>query len=147
MKSESWYSFKSVTWLFILICLMTTSNAVLSQAHPDKIDSIKRVQTREQRLAGMWICYIPPQPSFPGGHRAWQVYLKESIKWPEIQESIEGNIFLSFQIIATGKVTDITVIRGIHPKLDAEAIRIMSLSPKWQPAIENGNPSTGRVVS
>ena len=37
-------------------------------------------------------------------------------------------------------MTDITVAKGVAPDLDAEAVRIISMSPQWTPALKDGNP-------
>ncbi len=37
-----------------------------------------------------------------------------------------------------GKATNVEIIRGINPLLDAEATRVIPLMPNWQPGDLNG---------
>ena len=38
-----------------------------------------------------------------------------------------------------GKVTDARVVKGVSDALDAEALKVVSASPKWKPGRVNGN--------
>lgn len=49
-----------------------------------------------------------------------------------------GRVMLSFTIGTDGKVSDVKVLRGVHEKLDAEALRIISMSPDWTPGQHEG---------
>jgi protein TonB len=40
---------------------------------------------------------------------------------------------VSFRVTAEGKVTDVSVLRGVDPSLDKEAVRVISMSPLWTP--------------
>jgi protein TonB len=39
-----------------------------------------------------------------------------------------------------GRVCDIVVLRGVDPALDAEAVRVVSSSPRWTPGYMGGKP-------
>ncbi|MBR6732684.1 MAG: energy transducer TonB, partial [Bacteroidales bacterium] len=54
------------------------------------------------------------------------------------EKKIQGRITLSFTVSETGKVTDVTVRRGVDPILDKEAVRVVELSPDWTPGQLNG---------
>ena len=64
-----------------------------------------------------------------------------------IVDSISERIFVpvSFIIDVDGSVTDVNIPRSIHPLLDAEALRVVSLSPKWSPGLVRRRPV--RVIS
>ena len=38
------------------------------------------------------------------------------------------------------EVQDVKVLRGVHPDLDAEALRVVSSSPDWTPGYVKGEP-------
>lgn len=79
-------------------------------------------------------------PSFPGGPSRLFTYLSKNIKYPvEAEENnIQGRVIVSFVVERDGSITDISVIKSVHPLLDNEAIRITKLMPKWIPAKQNG---------
>ncbi|MBO4851646.1 MAG: energy transducer TonB [Prevotella sp.] len=85
---------------------------------------------------------IEQQPSFPGGSLALFDFLRENTKYPEQakKDSIEGRVVLSFVVETDGSITDPKVVRGVHPLLDEEALRVAKLMPKWEPGYQNGNP-------
>lgn len=53
-------------------------------------------------------------------------------------KGIQGNVFVQFVINKEGKVTDVKIMRGVHPILDAEAIRVAESMPNWTPGKQNG---------
>ena len=46
---------------------------------------------------------------------------------------------VEFIIEKDGKVTGARVVKGVSEELDAEALRVVSASPKWKPGRMNGN--------
>lgn len=80
-------------------------------------------------------------PEFPGGEKALFNYIIENIKYPENapQDGETHRVVVSFNISNTGKVGDAKIIRSQGELFDAEAIRIISTLPDFEPAInENG---------
>lgn len=67
-------------------------------------------------------------------------YLSENVKYPvEAQENgIQGRVVVSFVVEKDGSLSDIRVARSVSPVLDAEAIRVVSSMPQWNPGVNNG---------
>ena len=63
------------------------------------------------------------------------------LKYPEsaVVNGIQGRVTVGFIIDKDGKVTDVRVIKGVSDELDAEAVKVVSASPKWKPGKVNGN--------
>lgn len=80
------------------------------------------------------------QPSFPGGQKAMMTYLMKNIKYPAVclEAGIQGRVIVSFVINENGTIQDVEVLRGVHEKLDAEAIRVVSSMPAWEPGMNQG---------
>lgn len=80
--------------------------------------------------------------TFPGGETAIYQFLAQNMKYPaEAQKKqIEGRVVVQFSISATGKVSDVKVVRSVDPLLDAEAVRVVSLLPDFTPAQMDGKP-------
>jgi TonB family protein len=81
-------------------------------------------------------------PVYPGGHEALQKFKTENIKYlPELKSlGIEGTVLVRFWIEKNGSVSNIKILQGVSPSLDAEAIRVTKLMPAWEPGKENGKP-------
>lgn len=73
---------------------------------------------------------------FPGGMEQLIKFLSENIKYPVEceKQGIQGRVVLLIVIDKDGSVTDIKVAKSVHPLLDAEAVRVASSMPHWQPA-------------
>ncbi|MDY0253834.1 MAG: energy transducer TonB [Tenuifilaceae bacterium] len=87
---------------------------------------------------------IEEQPTFMGGdHRNFTKWVFANLKYPELaaQNGIQGRVTLEFTIDIDGSVTNVRVIKGIDPSLDAEALRVVSNSPKWSPGLQRGKPA------
>lgn len=79
-------------------------------------------------------------PGFPGGLEAFGKFLGSNLRYPAYarKNNIQGRVFLSFVVEKDGALTNIQVARGIGGGCDEEAVRVISISPKWTPGIQNG---------
>jgi len=79
-------------------------------------------------------------PKFPGGIDDFYKFLGENIEYPEEakKQNIEGNVFVSFIVEKDGAISDIKIDRKLGYGTDEEAVRILKLSPKWNPGTQNG---------
>lgn len=94
----------------------------------------------EKQVAEKKVYTIPDQmPEYPGGEKALMEYLKTNIEYPARarEERIEGKVYVSFTILPSGEVHDVTVVRGIGGGCDEEAARVVSEMPNWSPGYEN----------
>ncbi|WP_052496094.1 energy transducer TonB [Pedobacter lusitanus] len=80
------------------------------------------------------------QPAFKGGINKFYNYLTGHTRYPPScsKYGIQGVAIVRFVVEKDGTLTDIKVLNTIHPDLAAEAIRVMSHSPKWEPGIWKG---------
>ncbi|TWR30448.1 TonB family protein [Mucilaginibacter pallidiroseus] len=78
-------------------------------------------------------------PEFPGGDEAFGKFLAKNIKYPkaERENNVQGRVVLTFVVEADGSLSDIKVAKSVSRNIDAEALRVMKASPKWQPGIQN----------
>jgi TonB family protein len=78
---------------------------------------------------------VEETPTFPGGMEALTRYLNDSIRYPKIavDNGIEGRVIASFVVAKDGSIKDVSVVRGVDPSLDKEAVRVIENMPKWNP--------------
>ena len=43
---------------------------------------------------------------------------------------------VQFVVEADGTVSNVVVKESVYPALDEEAVRVVSMSPKWEPAVQ-----------
>jgi TonB family protein len=79
-------------------------------------------------------------PEFPGGTEAINPFIKANLQYPKkaVETGITGKVFVDFTITKTGKVETVKVSKGLHPLLDAEAVRVVKSMPNWKPGVQNG---------
>ena len=92
---------------------------------------------QEKDMKGEAPFYGPEKlPEFPGGTEKFIEFLKENLRYSEI-DSIANNTYtdVKFTIDYDGQVINPKITRKIHPKVEAEILRVMSLIPRWTPGI------------
>src|SRR5690554_1345992 len=85
---------------------------------------------------------VEEMPEFPGGEAALRQFIAQSVKYPVIaqENGIQGRVYVTFVVDADGSISDPRVARGVDPSLDKEALRVVSLLPKWKPGKQRGKP-------
>lgn len=66
-------------------------------------------------------------------------FISKHFKYPNI-ESVNGKGSVDLVIERDGTVSDVIIIKGIHPALDKEFIRVFKLLPKFTPGKINETP-------
>lgn len=79
-------------------------------------------------------------PEFPGGTDALMSFLTKNIRYPEDarEMGIQGKVICKFVVEPNGEVTNISILRGVHPSCDQEAIRVLKKMPVWKPGMQYG---------
>jgi len=79
-------------------------------------------------------------PEFPGGLHALNNFLSTNIKYPKDARAnhIQGRVVLRFVVERDGSLSDIKVVKGIGSGCDEEALRVLKLSPRWKPGMQQG---------
>ncbi|MDR1981590.1 MAG: energy transducer TonB [Tannerellaceae bacterium] len=85
---------------------------------------------------------VETMPEFPGGDLELLRFVQKSMKYPVIaqENGIQGRVVCSFVVNRDGSVVDAEVIRSVDVSLDKEALRVISLMPKWTPGKQRGKP-------
>ncbi len=89
------------------------------------------------------------KPTFNGGDaNEFARWVYSQIQYPEEcrKAGIAGRVSVSFTVGTDGRLTEIQILRGVHEKLDAEALRVIGMSPEWTPGTKDGKPVPVRFV-
>lgn len=81
-------------------------------------------------------------PEFPGGQSGLRAYLASHFEYPEeaLEATVNGPVQVSFVVTKEGAIRDAHVVRGQHPALDEEALRLVRGMPPWIPGQQHGTP-------
>lgn len=79
--------------------------------------------------------FVEQMPEFPDGPAAMQIFIRDNLRYPEEAKlkKIEGTVVVQFIVTKEGKITNVTLIRGIGYGCDEEAIRVTQSMPDWKP--------------
>lgn len=85
---------------------------------------------------------MPTMPVFPGGQEALTQFLIDNVNYPEVAEKkkIQGTVLVEFIVEKDGSIGEQKVLHSVHPVLDAEAMRVVNIMPKWEPGMLHGEP-------
>lgn len=108
----------------------------------DIVDFSNMVFEEETRDEGEIFMIVEEMPEFPGGTEALQKYLAQSVRFPVVaqENGIQGRVYIQFVINQNGEVTNATILRGVDPSLDREALRVVEAMPKWKPGKQRNSP-------
>lgn len=83
---------------------------------------------------------VEQMPTFPGGEIEMQKFIRDNLRYPVVAQEagIQGRVTLRFVVSKTGAIENVTVVRGIDPSCDKEAVRVVKSMPKWIPGKQNG---------
>lgn len=106
----------------------------------NKDNMINRGGFSEKETAGEDRIYSPYEVDraprfFHGDEKVFlQRWVYEYLKYPDIPMAmgISGQVIVEFVIEKDGSVTNVAVAKSVDPDLDDEAVRVISVSPKWK---------------
>ena len=83
---------------------------------------------------------VEEMPMYPGGEGELLKFLAENTQYPEAAkaDTIQGKVIVRFIVNTEGNTEGITVLKGVHPLLDAEAIRVVKLLSGFKPGMQGG---------
>ena len=83
---------------------------------------------------------VMPEPD--GGAAGWTKFLERNLRYPGPASDAgkSGKVWVSFIVEKDGQISNVIVDKGAGYGMDEEALRVLKLSKKWKPGIQNGQP-------
>ncbi|PSR52536.1 hypothetical protein AHMF7605_02840 [Adhaeribacter arboris] len=127
---------------------------VLSCVEPEKPSNQSSEESNNSKTNTLSIdndeifTFVEQPPSFPGGTEKMFAFLGQTIKYPEGAKNagLQGMVIARFVVTKTGKITDVAIVQSLNPDADAEAKRVISLMPDWEPGTQDGKPLNVRYT-
>lgn len=87
-------------------------------------------------------------PEYEGGLEAMMKFIQKKIRYPRTPQKlgIDGTVYVRFIVNGDGSISDVEVVRGVHPDYDKEAVRVISMLPSWKGGRHHGQPARVRMV-
>ena len=119
--------------------LLVVSN-IETVARAQKVNKTTAIQPKDKAKDEPVALVVENMPDYPGGTGKLMEFLAKNLKYPESAEKNkqEGRVIVRFVVEKDGSLTDFAVARSVSPALDAEALRVAKMMPKWIPAKNKG---------
>jgi protein TonB len=108
---------------------------------------IAEIEKELDRLQGeTQVCPMDDKPPVykNGAEKGMWMFIAQNLKYPQ-GEDVEGRVFVGFTVDSLGNVKDVEIKKGLSPKANIEAMRIVKLLT-FYPATLNGNPVEMKMV-
>jgi TonB family protein len=135
---------KSALLKYLLAVPLFAIMLALSSATTVKIEvlnSTEKVAHFPQQKDTRVFTVVEHAPNYPGGVDKFYKFLQQNIKYPAEakNKNIQGKVFVSFIVEKDGSLSDVKAIHDPGAGCGPEAVRVMKLSPKWNPGVQNGH--------
>ncbi len=101
------------------------------------------VAVEEEEVEDIPVLITEVMPTFQGGDQmVFRNWVNEKIEYPRIasENNIQGVVTAKFVIERDGSLTNIEIMSAPDRSLSDEAIRVLRLSPKWEPGKQRNRP-------
>lgn len=119
----------------------------------EEIEIVEEVEEEEDEIFNFAV--VENKPVFPGCenqatendkfmcfNQNIMKHIGKNFEFPELarQMGIQGKVYVNFVIEKNGKVSNVTIARGVDKLIDDEAMRVIKLLPTFTPAKQRGKP-------
>jgi protein TonB len=124
--------------------LMTADQAQVEVQNEEVVEVVEEVreEIQEEEAEPEPFVVVEEMPMFPGGDVELLRYIGEHTQYPEVakENNIQGRVIVRFCVTAKGGVSQVSILKGVDPELDKEAIRVVSALPAFKPGKQGGKP-------
>ena len=136
--------------LFLLVVLMAITKCSMAQLETTgnpavPIDSVQPRSGSDEIFVMVEVNAMPQ-----GGMPAFYKFIAEHLHYPKDarKAKAQGKVFVEFIVEKDGTISpeNVRTVKGVHPSIDAEAERVVRISPRWFPGTQKGKPVRQRMV-
>jgi len=124
--------------------LMTADQAVVEVQNTEVVEEVAVVaeEVQEDEAEAEPFVVVEEMPMFPGGEVALLQYIGEHTQYPEVakENNVQGKVIVRFCVTSKGGVDKVSILKGVDPELDKEAIRVVQTLPAFKPGKQGGKP-------
>lgn len=85
---------------------------------------------------------VEEMPMYPGGDANLLKFIGENTNYPQAakEANVQGRVIVRFCVTSKGGVNQATILKGVSPELDAEALRVVAKLSEFKPGKQGGKP-------
>ena len=146
-QTSGWMRLAYILVLPVLVGAMFACNPTREQKQDEPVPDGLKIETRSMDLTdaageeSVPFSEIEVKPTFNGGDAGkFSEWVNSQLVYPEAAKAAgeQGRVVLQFTIEPDGMLSNVKVLRGVSEELDAESLRVVSNSPKWEPGRVDG---------
>jgi protein TonB len=120
---------------------LETTSLEISPTAPVRVDI-------EEEDPNMLFTVVEESASPIGGINAFTEFISKNMIYPAMARrmDIQGKVFVEFIVERDGTLTNVRTLKGIGAGCDEEAVRVVSLAPKWNPGKQRGRAVRQKMV-
>lgn len=128
-----------------MVQLMTADQAqveVMNEEVVEIVEVVKEEVQEEEDPEATPFVVVEEMPMFPGGDVELLKFIAEHTQYPEVakENNIQGRVIVRFCVTSKGGVSQVSVLKGVDPELDKEAMRVVNTLPAFKPGKQGGKP-------
>jgi protein TonB len=124
--------------------LMTADQAQTDVKNQEVVEVVEAVkeEVQESDAEATPFVVVEEMPMFPGGDVELLKYIGANTQYPEVakENNIQGKVIVRFCVTSKGGVSQVSILKGVDPELDKEAIRVVNTLPAFKPGKQGGKP-------
>ena len=123
--------------------LMTADDAQVEIKDQEVVEVVEvKEEVQEAEPEEIPFVVVEEMPMFPGGDAELLKYIGLNTVYPDIakENNIQGRVIVRFCVTAKGGVSQVSILKGVDPELDKEAIRVVNTLPAFKPGKQGGKP-------
>lgn len=108
----------------------------------DNQSTAGELKVENAEVAEIPFVVVEEMPMFPGGDIELLKFIGENTNYPQAAKdaNISGRVIVRFCVTAKGGVSQASILKGVDPELDAEALRVVSTLSDFRPGRQGGKP-------
>lgn len=123
---------------------MTADQAQVEVKNEEVVEVVEVVkeEVQEEDPEATPFVVVEEMPMFPGGDAELLKFIAEHTQYPEVakENNIQGRVIVRFCVTSKGGVSQVSILKGVDPELDKEAIRVVNTLPPFKPGKQGGKP-------
>jgi len=127
-----------------VVQLMTADQAQVEVQDEEVVEIVEVVkeEVEEDDPEAEPFVVVEEMPMFPGGEVELLKWIMEHTQYPEVakENNIQGKVIVRFCVTSKGTVDRVSILKGVDPELDKEAIRVVQQLPAFKPGKQGGKP-------
>jgi protein TonB len=124
--------------------LMTADQASIEVQDAEVVEEVVVIaeEVQEEETEAEPFVVVEEMPMFPGGEVELLKWIGENTQYPEVakENNIQGKVIVRFCVTSKGTVDRVSILKGVDPELDKEAIRVVQTLPAFKPGKQGGKP-------